>query len=712
MPRQSRQRIQPRPGLENLMAPLRSAGGNGIAVASSPTNANGDLNARGSVIGFNDPKVSSGWTSFLSASLGNILAAGIAARQQIEERNAQEDAEERKRLQAEEEKRQAAVKARQDVIDEVQGHALGNKLFADVNEKTRSGEWSPGQADDYLTERLKENQDSLVVMQTAGEYAKKAIMQAGINDRQLIQETQVGNYLALTRQGFADLYANYDPEKPYEYVAQRDALYNGRKALGISGQQINEIEMASLSTQIKKFATTDPLKAQTLLDLAERERPDGSPSLAASVEKGYETLDAVRDAMAADVLRESLLEKETAERTLKESTQDNYINAVMELAQLQTPEERQAWADANITGKTPEELKAVYGIHRADVVSTVENMKSRKTPEGNEQAVADWTMAVELGTAEWDDITSDKRLTPPQQARLFRAMRNATQRVELGHMQDVQLAARLLGDLQNAWPNSVYQTPWMASGEPEPGKPPVVAPEGSFYQGELLKRLRQIEPNLDPQESNRQKLEIMRDVENDILSGRLRWADSVGKTGEPVPALKLSEKVKDGGTLTPPEVKSIAKAFNEGGSARVKEAFGVDYSGLNGGEQKRIMAEAQQQKAELEALQTESFFGRVVSLLSGWKENTAMSLANQIAGVPVDLYDRSTTEDMIAQSLERERLKLEEMETELVNMKENPPRLGNLKIIMLQRDIAEQREYYDSLKATHTGATDNTEKEE
>jgi hypothetical protein len=287
-------------------------------------------------------------------------------------------------------------------------------------------------------------------------------------------------------------------------------------------------------------------------------------------------------------------------------------------------------------------------------------------------------------------------------------MRKTTQRAELGYMPDVQLAGRLLGDLERAWPDSVYQTQWAASQEIEPGKPPVVAPEGSFYQGELLKRLRQIDPELDPQESNRQKLEILNDVKNEITSGKIRWADSVGTTGEPVPALKLAERVKEGGALTPTEVADVAKAFNDGGSARIREVYGVDFSGLGGGEQKRVVAKAQEQKAEIEALEADSFFSRAASFLSGIGDDMATAFSNQIAGVPVDLYDKNTMPDMIDKSLERERLELEEMETRLIEWEKNPPRLGNLHLIMLRRDIKEQREYYETLKARHTGAT-NTE---
>ena len=592
----NRKPIKRRLGLDNLMSDLNSTGGRGIGVVSSPTEAKGGTGGA-TVIGFDKAEAST-WGAFLPV-LGNLMQAGIDV---LQKKQQKKDAAEEKRL--------ADIQARQDVIDAIQGHAIGAEMFSEVDKNTKTGKWSPTDADDYLTSKLEENGDSLVTMKTAGQYAVKAVAQARDNDRELIQGVQTSNYLAVTRQGFANLYSNYDPEKYDEYVAQRGALYEGRHELGITGQQINEIEMAGIEAQIKKYSTTDPAKAQALFELAERERPDGSPSLAASAIDGYTKLEAIRDHMAKEILKDSKLEQAEAEKALKESTQDNYVNAVMELAKLKDPEAIREWEANNITGKSPEELKAVYGLHRADIVTAVEKMKDPKTPEGNEQALSDWMMGIERGEAEWDDIKNDKRLTPPQQAKLYGSMKAMAQRADLGYIPDAQLASKLLADLEEAWPDSVYGTPWTASQVFDPGKPPVVTPEGLYYQNVFLKEVRQLDPKLDPQESNRMKLEILQDIKNDIVSGRERWKDNAGRLEEDFPVLKLSEKVKEKEALSDAEVTAVGKVFNDGGAAKVKDVFKVDYFALDGPEQQRIAAEAQRQKAELDALKAQSFFGR------------------------------------------------------------------------------------------------------
>ena len=402
------------------------------------------------------------------------------------------------------------------------------------------------------------------------------------------------------------------------------------------------------------------------------------------------------------VLKESKLESAEAEKALKESTQDNYINAITELALMKDSEAIQQWEAKNITGKSPEELKAVFGLHRADLVTAVEKMRLPKTPEGNEQAFADWTMKVERGDAEWDDIKADRRLTPPQQAKLFGSLKKMTEQASLGYIPNAHLANRLLSELQDAWPNSVYSSPWSASQMVEPGKPPVVTPEGLYYQNEYLKRLRALDPKSDPQESNREKLELLQDVKNDITSGKLRWENNVGRTGEPTPQLRLAQRVNEGGTLTEAEVSGLAKLFNDGGTARIKDAFQVDYFKLDGKEQKRIAAEAQRQKAEIEAIKADSFFGRLSSFFKSDSVSDALdTYSMNIMGVPLDSYssDPAVRDQPLVESVEREKARLDELEAQLVDVRDNRRGLSNLHVIRLQREITKQRTYYESLKS-------------
>ena len=611
--RRQRQPIRPRLGMESLTAPLNSAGGRGIGVAASPTNALGSLH--GNTVfapGSADNGKARMWAN-LSSSLGNLLRPfqDRLDREQARAERAAERAQIRAENAAEEMRKeaQAQIKARQEGIDRIHGAAVGNRLLSEVEEKTRLGEIGLFGAEDYIQSRLAEEGMSPAGTKAAEAYVVKALGIAEQNDRGRILETQTNEYLAVIRQGFADLHSAYDPDKPEEYAAQRTAIYDSRKTLGISGEVINEIEMTSLVNQAKRYASIDPIRAESLLDLAEQKRPDGSPSLAASARDGYTTLERLRDEVAATILAESSRERIEAENDMKSATRENFINDIITVSRLENAEAAKKWAVENVDSLPPEALRAKYGDNVGEMLGVVERAKSNQKPEGNDAALTEWTMAIQRGTAEWEDVNRDKRLSDKQKAQVFGTMKDVTQRAALGYVSDAQLAAKLLTDLEKAWPDSVYGTPWTASRQIEPGEPPVITPEGLYYQGELFRKLRDLDPDLDVIASNRKKMEIFQDVKNAVVSGKLRFRDNAGSLQETFPELKLSEKVKEGERLSDPDVSALGKALHDGGAPRIRDVYSLDYFTLDPQDRKRIASEAQRQKAELDALRANTFFG-------------------------------------------------------------------------------------------------------
>ncbi|MCD8139842.1 MAG: hypothetical protein LUE17_08710 [Planctomycetaceae bacterium] len=477
-------------------------------------------------------------------------------------------------------------------------------------------------------------------------------------------------------------------------------LFQDRKTLNISGDQINNLELASIVNQAKRFASTDPARAHMLMDLAEQIRPDGSPSLAASAPAGYSTLQALREEIANTIVADAETQRKEAERTLQESTKDNYVQALTDLSQLEGADAVNAWAADNVDGLTQEQFKAHYGDYRGEVLNAVSRFRSGQKSQGNDTATAEYMEAIQRGVAEWEDIHRDERLSDLQRQRLFAAMNEQTQKAQLGYMPDATLAGKLLSDLEASWSDSVYATPWMASQQIEPGKPPLVTPEGLYYQGQLLKRLRTLDPDLDVTTMNQKKMEMLQEVKDDILSGKIRWRDQAVSLQEPYPELKLDQKLKEGERLSDANVVNIAKAFNGGGVQQVRDSFGIDYFNLDGVEQKRIAAEAQRQKAELDALHADTFFGRITS---DETEEALRVFSDQIMGLPVDMYDPDPeiSGRGLGDSVERERAKLENLEARLEEVKRTGHGLANLNTIILERDVKRQREYYDLLKGRH-----------
>ncbi len=508
-------------------------------------------------------------------------------------------------------KANAEAQARIGAVDRIAGEVAGIRLLAEIDEKSRTGGMDLETAHQHIASIAQNAGNSQAFMKAWEPYAKKSLQVAGQSEFGKRQAEEMDSYLAVTRQGFNDLHSSYDPERYDDYAQARTAIFESRNSLGIPGQSINAMELSSLVNQVKRVAGTDPLKAQELIDLAERLRPDGSPSLAASIPDGYATIQTLRDSVAQTVLEDSINEKKEAAAAVKESTTENYVSALTELIRMENPEAAAQWAAENVESLSDAEFKAKFGDYRADIMKAVQAAKSNQSPPGNDLALAEYMEGIQRGTTEWDDVNADSRLNHIQKQKLFASMKEITQKAQLGYLSDAHLAGKLLVDLESSWSDSVYRSPWSASRQLEPGKPPIVSPEGLFYQGELFKRLRQMNPDLDVTESNRTKLEVVQDLRDEILSGRLRWANESGKLQEPVPQLKLSQKVKEGERLTEDEVTAVAKTLNGGGVKQVQDAFGVDYFTLDGSDQKRIAAEVQRQKAELESLQSGGFFNRM-----------------------------------------------------------------------------------------------------
>lgn len=531
------------------------------------------------------------------------------------------EAEARRMKEKQEAEAEAAAKANMAAIDQISGEVVGIRLASEIGSQARSGQMNLADAEQHVRSIMQQEGGSAAFMKSFLPHARASLQLAGDAEYGKALRDEKDSYLAVTRQGFNDLHAAYDPDNYDDYARVRTTIFESRNALGISGQAIDDLEMTSLVNQINRAAMDDPIRAQELIDLAERMRPDGSPSLAASAPNGYATIQTLRENIAQGIVAEAKQAKADAAATLKETTADNYVSTLTALQRAQTPEEAAAWAKENVDNLSDAELKTRYGDHRADVLNAVHAAKSNRSIPGNDVAMAEHLGDIQQGTATMNNIYNDSRMNPLQKAKLIGVMRETTQKSHLGYMADSQLAGMMLGELETAWPSSIYRSPWSASLQTEPGKPPVVSPEGIFYQGELLKRLRMLDPELDVTKANQGKMEIMQDVKNDILSGRIRWEDHAVNPSEPVPQLKLSVKVREGQKLTRNEVHALAKTMNGGGTQEIESAYGINYFSLDGHEQKRIAAEAQRQKAELDALESERFFNRTFPNIGTMDEN-------------------------------------------------------------------------------------------
>lgn len=494
-----RRQIRPRQGMDALTAPLNATGGRGIGIASNTTRALGDTGGQHPVIGFTAGKDFNKWAALAPALAGIAQVAADVVMKRYEEKT------------AEEKRRENELRAQQEVIDTIHGAATGQRLLYDVEEKTRSGEMSGKDAEEYIRSQIEDNRDSLAYTKALGKYALKA----------------------------------------------------------------NEIA------------------------------------------DGYARLDKLRDHIYDTVLKETKLEEAEASRVFQETTKDAYIDAITELSQLADADAVKAWEAENIAGKSVDELKAIYGDHRADIVNAVSRKKDNPKPEGNDQALAEWSMAIQRGTAEWDDVKADTRMSDKQKVQLFATMRDMTQKANLGYISDAQLASKLLLDLEGAWKESIYTTPWGGSKQIDPSRPPVITPEGLYYQGELFKRLKDLDPQLDVVESNRQKQEIAQEVKNDIISGKLRFERQAANLDESAPELKLSVKVEEGKPLTDRETTLLAKCYNDGGAKRIHEVYGFHMFKMKMPEQVRIASEAQRMKAEIDAIKSAGVMHDVKEYMSG-----------------------------------------------------------------------------------------------
>lgn len=498
-------------------------------------------------------------------------------------------------------------KARLDNVDITNGKLAGLSFARTLNEKADSEGWGFDDASEHFQAARDAVKDSPAWQKGFDTYAWKALEKFAVVDSANEQGQAQEIFNSQMRQGLDDLHNAYDPDTYYQ---SRQELFNSRDTYGVKGSWINTVEFESIENNALRFASSDPVKAQHLLELAEQKRPDDSPSLAASIPGGYTRLLKLREAVNNSIVRESRLADTELKQEHAETTKGNYLDAITTIAQMGDPKAIQKWETENLKGKSPSELEALYGDYRADVLSKVRDFQSNVKPAGNEQALTEHMMNIERGQAEWEDINQDNRISDYQRAQLYGKLSTITQQTQKGYLNDNQLAIKLLSDLEQSWPDSVYGTPWLGSRNMEPGKPPIVTPEGNFYQGELLKRLREAEPNLDVVESNAKKLGIVQDVHNEIISGRLKFDAYDGKINEPVPELKLSEKVKDGQRLSASDISSVAKTFNTGGAKQIRDSLGVDYFALHGDDQRRVAAEAQRQKAEVDVLQSRSLLNR------------------------------------------------------------------------------------------------------
>ena len=607
-------------------------------------------------------------------------------------------------------------KAAMDAIDRIAGEAAGLRLFSEVEEKTRTGEMGTvEQARESINALISENAHSPAFLKKLEPYAIKGIQAADANIHGRQQAEEMNTALGLFRQGFNDLHTAYDPERHDDYLQARTELFESRKDLGISGQALNELELASIANQTKRYAMTEPAKAYALMELAEQSRADGSPSLAASAQNGYSTLQQLHEYVARTVIEDSDREKRESASTLKETSQDNYISLLRELDQLPNAEVAGEWAKEKFDNLSDSELKVQFGDYRGQALRAVLEAKSNQQPVGNDAALAEHLDAIQRGTAEWGDVDTDGRLSRTQKVKLFGEMQRATQDARLGYMSDASLANMLMEELESNWSQSIYKTPWSASRQPDPSKPAVVAPEGAYYRGVLLKRLREVEPNLDVNASNQRKLEIMKDVRNDVLSGRERWADNAGTLDGPFPQLKLSEKVKDGLSLSDTEVAEVARTFSGGGSRQVKDAYGIDYYLLDGEEQRRIAAESQRQKAEIEALRSQSFGSRMRQGIRDtlglpepqyeafeWEQQSSAEASRlTFEGMGLDNTVMMGTfrhedspefiRERLVNTIDNERREVAELESQLKEEQDGTSTLSNLKVINTGQRLSRKR---------------------
>lgn len=597
MPKASRQRIEQRGQVD-----LNSRTGQPRVVSTVNASAKGG-GGGGIHISDNSRFAGAGWRN-LSSVLANMAddAEAEERKAEIESKIAQQEA----KAASKEAEREA--KALTERTDFTSGRLAGLTVAREINEKIEKEGWGLEEASEYYDSALASVNASTAYIKGFDTIAWKSVEKAA-NAGLTRQSEEIQDTLnASLRQGFEDLHGNYDPDV---YHIARQELYDSRDMHGIRGSQINEFELQSIENNAQRFASTDPLKAQQLLALAEQKRPDGTDSLAASIPGGYTRLQKLREVVNNTIIKDNALTDAELKREIAETTKKNSLDALSTIAQMGDPEAVRQWAEENIKGKSLEELETLYGDYRSDVLGKVKSAQSNIRPEGNEQALAEWSMKINRGQAEWEDIRDDKRLNDPQRAQLYSNLNTITQQAAKGYLTDAQLAVKLVNDLEQSWPNSVYGSPWTGSRTLEPGKPPVVTPEGSFYQGELLKRLREADPVLDVNKSNEQKLSIAQEVHDEIITGRLKFNAYDGKVNEPIPELKLSQKIKEGVTLSDHDVTALGKAYNNGGPARIRDAYGVDLFALNEMEQRRVAGEAQRQKAELEALKSQSFWGDI-----------------------------------------------------------------------------------------------------
>lgn len=614
---------------------LQTDKGDRIGVATGPTQALGDLFG-GSVISRPHTTNYSAWAN-VSATLADIMQTydRFHARQQQEkerERNKAEREAQRAQDKAEREAERAQDKAeraaekeaerleklereKRDSLLTVEGVNFGASFKTEALQKVEAGEWTP----DDVVERAQKEIGSLNPEGSALWKAAKADVESAIKESHSLYmnrtlgaaNTEIANGI---QQGFHNALDAYDPDSPEDYVLKRTSLFQSKDGAGITGPAFNEMEMEALSNQVYKYALTDPNRALAFIELAEKERPDGSPSLAASANNGYTKTANLRKHVAEKVNATATTERKEADELRKESTKEAYTKALIEISELNTSEEVAQWVVANWDSKSVSERQAIYGDN---VPNLIEKLSKRQTATtgtqkhpDNEKAFSEWSIAITRGTASWDDVEEDERLTEPQRARLFREMTKKQQDEKAGFLSTATLGGLLLDKVEAGWEGSIYQTPYKASARPSAGKPHVVVPEGAFYLNEYQKKINQLDPETDPQTSNKQRLDILEETVSDIHSGKIRYAQ-VASNPQEVPELKPAQKIMEGIPLTENEVNTAARMLNDGGVTAVKEGFGLDVIALVPQERDRIMAKAQAMKAELEAIKANTWFGRM-----------------------------------------------------------------------------------------------------
>lgn len=345
------------------------------------------------------------------------------------------------------------------------------------------------------------------------------------------------------------------------------------------------MEMTSLASHAKRYALTDPMKALNLLDLAEELRPDGSPSLTEALPDGHSTIENLRDTIASTIVANADYEAEMTESAVRESTKTNFIDTLTELSALSDSDALTEWEANMMANASTAELTAKYGIYVPDVLNAISQVRTGEQSKGNGIEYAELSEGIRRGIVSWDDVAIDDRIGPSQRQRLFTVIKEQDERAQLGHILDSQLADKLIVNLNEKSPD--------IADSPDKTR---------LYQNELHKRLQGIDPGLDVDTANSQRLEIMQGMIDEITTP---------EPEEPAKPLVSSIQVNSGVPLTVDQIRDFGKAFNRGGMKGVREMYGVDFFQMNGQEQRALLAEIQGQRLEAKARESAGTTNRI-----------------------------------------------------------------------------------------------------